>query len=67
MKVSELMAILAKCDPGAEVVMPDGIPLVSVGEVEDTVVLSDYDGDESLEDFAEQQGTMYEHNGRYWE
>ncbi len=57
MKVSELMAILAKCDPEAEVVMPDGLPIVNAVEFEDgSVVLSDDYGSHELQ-----------HNGRYWE
>lgn len=65
MKVSELMAILAKCNPEAEVVMPDGIPLTYIVQVEEIVVLSDYCEEEDHGDYGSHE--LLEHNGRYWE
>ena len=43
MKVSELIAFLQLCSSDAEVVTPDGLPIVTTHSDGDFVTLSDYE------------------------
>jgi hypothetical protein len=66
MKVSELIAFLQLCSGDAEVVTPDGLPIITASTDGEFVYLSDYNGEEGDEGEVIDP-VLPTWNGRYYE